>query len=249
MNMRLPTLPISAVIAGLAGVLLSACQAPDKSAAGRRTINVVGIGKAKTLPDQVEITIKAEFTRPAMKDAVRETQSTMDEVLSVSRKYVKEPSDIKTSSISANKDYEYDNRGKSIFKGYQASQAIDITLKDISRFEKFTAEILATRVSRIENLTFSNSKEDSILREVDLLAIDDAFNTAKKICERTHVTLGPILHISNYGPTNDEEMSGNQVRQRGSIGLYGKGFGGRGFQISPEILVYSKTAYITYAIE
>lgn len=247
--MKLPTLPILPVIAGLACMWLGACQAPEKPAAVHRTINVVGIGKAKTLPDQVEVTIKAEFTRPAMRDAVKETQVTIDEVLLVARKYVKDALDIKTSSISANKDYDYDNRGKSIFKGYQASQAIDITLKDISRFEKFTEEILATRVSRIENLTFSNSQADSILREVDLLAIDDANNSARKICERTHVKLGPILHISNYGPTDDEEMNGNQARRHGSIGLYGKGIGGRGFQISPEILIYSKTAYITYGIE
>lgn len=247
--MKLPILPNLAVVAGLAGLSLTACQSLDKPATGLRTINVVGIGKAKTLPDQVEITIKAEFTRPAMRDAVKETQHTMDEVLVAARKYVKESFDIKTSSISANKDYDYDNRGRSIFKGYQASQAIDITIKDISRFEKFTEEILATRISRIENLTFSNSKEDSILREVDLLAIDDAFNTAKKICERTHVKLGPILHISNYGPTGDEDADGNRGRRHGSIGLYGKGIGGRGFQISPEILVYSKTAFITYAIE
>jgi uncharacterized protein len=246
MNMTLPILPIFAITAGL---MIAACQSPDKPAAGRRTINVVGIGKAKTLPDQVEITIKAEFTRPAMRDAVKETQNTMDEVLLVARKYVKESFDIKTSSISANKDYDYDNRGKPIFKGYQASQAIDITIKDISRFEKFSEEILATRVSRIENLAFSNSKEDSILREVDLLAIDDAFNTAKKICERTHVKLGPILHISNYGPTGEEDANGNQARRHGSIGLYGKGIGGRGFQISPDILVYSKTAFIAYEIE
>jgi uncharacterized protein YggE len=166
----------------------------------------------------------------------------------VSKKYVVEATDIKTSSISANKDYDYE-RDRSVFKGYQASQAVDITLKDISRFEKFTEEILATRISRIENLTFSNSKADSIMREVDLLAIDDARTSAGKICERTGVKLGKILDISNYGPPDEDEQEWSSFRRRASIGLYGKGIGGRGFQVSPEILVYSKTAFITYEIE
>lgn len=131
-----------------------------------------------------------------------------------------------------------------------ASQTVDITLKDISRFEKFTEEILATRISQIENLAFSHSKEDSILREVDLLAIDDAHNSAQKICQRTQVKLGKILNISNYGGEEDDGESGrSRGYRRGRIGLYGKGIGGRGFQLSPEILVYSKAAFITYEIE
>jgi uncharacterized protein YggE len=226
---------------------LIGCQQLEKEESVARSINVVGIGKAKALPDQVEITIKAQFTKPAMKDAVRETQVTIDEVLKVARKYVKESFDIKTSSISANKDYDYE-RNRQVFKGYQATQAVDITLKNIAEFENFTEEMLATRISQIENLTFSHSKADSILREVDLLAIDDAHNSAQKICERTKVKLGKILRISNYGPTDDDDNGTRGVRH-GRIGLYGKGIGGRGFQISPEILVFSKSAYLTYEIE
>ncbi len=224
------------------------CQQGEIRNSTPRSISVVGIGKTKALPDQVEITIKAEFTKPAMKDAVSETQATMDEVLKVAKKYVKESFDIKTSSISANKDYRYEH-DKQVFQGYQASQAVDITLKDISKFEKFTEEILATRISQIENLTFSHSKADSILRDVDLLAIDDAHNSAQMICRRTEVKLGKILSISNYGM---EDGNGNESYpgiRRGRIGLFGKGIGGRGFQVSPEILNFSKEAYITYEIE
>ncbi len=228
--------------------LLVGCQTLEKREAAPRIIEVVGIGKIKTLPDQVEISIKSEFTRPNMRDAVRETQNTIDEVLKVARKYAKDSYDIKTSNISANKDYEYVGQ-KSVFRGYQASQAMDITLKDISRFEKFTEEILATRVSQIENLTFSNSQVDSILREVDMLAIDDARNSAEKICGRTHVKLGKILRISNYGPSAEDPAELDGPRVSGRIGLFNKEIGGRGFQVLPEIMVYSKTAFVTYEIE
>jgi uncharacterized protein YggE len=229
-------------------IILFGCQQTERPARSNRTISVIGIGKSKVLPDQVEVTIKAEFTRPAMKLAVTETQATMDEVLKVAKKYVKESFDIKTSSISSNKDYEY-SRDKRVFKGYQASQSVDITLKDISRFEKFTEEMLATRISQIENLTFSHSKKDSILREVDLLAIDDAHHSALKICERTQVKLGKILKISNYGPQVDDGDNIYSEAPSEGLNVYAKAMRVRGFQISPEILEFSKAAFITYEIE
>jgi uncharacterized protein len=229
-------------------ITLLGCQQSEKATRSFRTISVIGIGKTKVLPDQVEVTIKAEFTRPAMKQAVTETQATMDEVLKVAQRYVKESFDIKTSSISSNKDYEY-SQGKRSFKGYQASQAVDITLRDISRFEKFTEEMLATRISQIENLSFSHSKKDSILREVDLLAIDDAHHSALKICDRTQVKLGKILKISNYGPQAEDGDNFYSETPNEGLNVYAKAMRVSGFQISPEILEFSKSAFITYEIE
>ena len=45
----------------------------------------------------------------------------------------------------------------------------------------------------------------------------------------------------------DENRRGG--RRHSSIGLYGKAFGGRGFQVLPEILLYTKAAFVSYEIE
>lgn len=230
--------------------LLSGCQKIPPEKECRRIIQVSGVGKVKTLPDQVEITIKAGFTRAAMKEAMRETQATMAEVHRVTRKYIAEPAEMKTGSISAYKEYAWE-RNSQVFKGFQVSQSVDITLKDISRFEDFTREILATRITNIENLVFSHSKADSILRDMDLLALDDANASARKISQRAGVRLGKPLHISNSGPVEPSWLGENQgyAPRAAKMSYIGRTDGVAGFQISPEMLVFTREAFITYEIE
>ena len=61
----------------------------------------------KVVPDMVEISLRAYSVKPAMKDAVAETQAAVNQIIAVCRKYVVDPSDIKVSSISTNKAYDY----------------------------------------------------------------------------------------------------------------------------------------------
>src|SRR3712207_5343311 len=109
----------------------------------QKTINVTGQAKMKVVPDMVELSLRAYSVKPAMKDAVTETQAAVSQIIAVCRKYVVDPADIKVSSISTNKSYDYRN-GKEQFVGYDALQVLDVTLKDISKIEQFTEELLAT---------------------------------------------------------------------------------------------------------
>lgn len=107
---------------------------------GENRIRVSGEGKIRIMPDQVTLTINTAFTKPRMVDAVRETQATVDTVIALLQKYGNKKEDIKTSSVSANKDYQYiGNTNK--FIGYQAQQTIDFVLHDLSKFTELTGKL------------------------------------------------------------------------------------------------------------
>lgn len=76
-------------------LLLAACHQHEN-----KKISVVGEAKLKIVPDMVELSLRSENVRPAMKDAVAETQNTVNQVLAVCRKYMSDPADIKVSNIS-----------------------------------------------------------------------------------------------------------------------------------------------------
>lgn len=214
-----------------------------------KTINVTGQGKIKVVPDMVELSLRAYAVKPAMRDAVAETQAAVNEIIGVCRKYVVHPSDIKVSSISTNKAYEY-RGGKEQFLGYDALQVLDVTLKDISRIEKFTEELLATKISKIENIRYNHTRADSILREVNLMALEDARKTAEKMCAKMNTSLGRILYLSNF--ENNPRSSGRGMRYGGSdyeMNLYNKSFGGSGFKMTAEILEFEDAAYACFALE
>lgn len=113
------------LLPGSLSFLLLACQEPDPAMGTARTIQVVGFGKIRTAPDQVDLTVHAEFTRPAMVDAARLVHGALAEVRKVARTHVARAEDIRTTRVSTSKDYRWE-RDSQVFKGFNASQTMDI---------------------------------------------------------------------------------------------------------------------------
>lgn len=224
-------------------ILISSCGQVSKESENR--IRVSGEGKIRIMPDQVTLTINTTFTKPRMVDAVRETQATVDTVIALLQKYGHQKEDIKTSSVSANKDYQYiGNTNK--FIGYQAQQTIDFVLHDLSKFTELTGKLLETKISGIGSISFDHSKADSILREADLIAYDDALKSAKKLASRADVKIGKLLFLSNDGSASNEST---QYRTGMALETFNKGYGGEGFKIAPEVLEFKRTIFTEFEIK
>lgn len=224
-------------------ILISSCGSVSKESENR--IRVSGEGKIRIMPDQVTLTINTTFTKPRMVDAVRETQATVDTVIALLQKYGHQKEDIKTSSVSANKDYQYiGNTNK--FIGYQAQQTIDFVLHDLSKFTELTGKLLETKISGIGSISFDHSKADSILREADLIAYDDALKSAKKLASRADVKIGKLLFLSNDGSASNEST---QYRTGMALETFNKGYGGEGFKIAPEVLEFKRTIFTEFEIK
>ncbi len=224
-------------------ILITSCGPVSKESENR--IRVSGEGKIRIMPDQVTLTINTAFTKPRMVDAVRETQATVDTVIALLQKYGHQKEDIKTSSVSANKDYQYiGNTNK--FIGYQAQQTIDFVLHDLSKFTELTGKLLETKISGIGSISFDHSKADSILREADLIAYDDALKSAKKLASRADVKIGKLLFLSNDGSASNEST---QYRTGMALETFNKGYGGEGFKIAPEVLEFKRTIFTEFEIK
>ncbi len=209
-----------------------------------KSIKVLGEGKIRVKPDNVILNLNVSFTKPRMADAVSLAQATIDSVVQILQQYSTTENDIKTSSISANKAYEWNGR-TNVFTGFSASQSIDFVLNDISQFTALTGRLLETKINSISNIQFGHSKADSLLREADLLAYDDAFKSANKLCKRANVQLGNLLYVSNI----ESGYSGYNGYSSGeSINTYNKAYGGRGFRISPEVLEFGRTIVSEYSL-
>jgi uncharacterized protein YggE len=224
-------------------MFISSCAPVSKESENRTRVS--GEGKIRIMPDQVTLTINTTFTKPRMVDAVRETQATVDTVIALLQKYGHQREDIKTSSVSANKDYQYiGNTNK--FIGYQAQQTIDFVLHDLSKFTELTGKLLETKISGIGSISFDHSKADSILREADLIAYDDALKSAKKLATRADVKIGKLLFLSNDGSASNEST---QYRTGMALETFNKGYGGEGFKIAPEVLEFKRTIFTEFEIK
>ena len=233
--------PIPFALAGL--WLLAACHSSTPG-----NIQVTGQATMKVVPDMVELSLKASNTKPAMKDAVQQTEADINQILAVCHKYIPDGEDIKVSNIATDKDFRYENN-REIFDGYNARQVLDVRIRDIRQLEAFTEELMGTRISGIENVRYDHSKADSIQRVVNLMALKDAQLTAGKMCGQMNVRLGKITFLSNYPPgglpAGGAEAGGGDY----DLNLYRKGFGGRGFRMTSEILEFHDVAYAGFNID
>lgn len=209
----------------------------------QKKIRVSGEGKIRVMPDLVILTLDVSFTKPRMADAVKETQATVDTVLNILEQFGRRNIDIKTSNISANKEYDYSgNRER--FIGFKAQQSIDFVLNNLNQFTELTGKLLETKINSISQIQFNHSKADSILREADLLAYDDALKSATKLSNRSNVKLGKVLFISNNEMSSDYEGYSTGV----PINTYSKAYGGRGFRISPEVIEFKRNVVSEFEI-
>jgi uncharacterized protein YggE len=206
-------------------------------------IKVSGEGKIRVKPDLVILTIDVSFVQTRMADAVRLSQETVDSVVRILSTFGDKRNDIKTSSISANKEYNYE-RNRSVFVGYKAEQSIDFVLNDISKFTSLTAKLLTTKINSISQVQFGHSKADSLLREADLLAYDDALKSAQKLCDRANTKLGKLLYLTN----TETDFYPSVYSNTANINTFNKSYGGEGFKISPEILVFRRKIVSEYEI-
>jgi uncharacterized protein len=228
------------IIVFVSVVFLSCSNTTDTS-----KIRVVGEGKVRTMPNLVILTLEVGFTQPRMADAVTATQNTVDSVLLILQAYGQKQTDIKTSSISANKEYNY-NGNRQVFIGFNATQTIDFVLKDITRFTELTGKLLGTRISSISRIQFGHTRADSLLREADLLAYDDAFKSASKLATRADVKLGKVTYLSNG--SDFDPNSGSSYIPDNNINTYNKAYGGRGFTIAPEVLEFRRSVVAEYGL-
>ncbi len=225
--------------------LFFSCQSKNEP----RSISVTGTAKMKVVPDMVEVSLRAYTVKPAMRDAVAETQTAVNEILAVCKRYVTDPADIKVSSISTNKAYEYRNNSDQ-FIGYDAEQVLEVTLKNISQIERFTEELLATKISKIENVRYGHTKADSLLREVNLMALEDARKTAEKMCGKMNAGLGELMYLSNFERGSGAATGGTYYgRQEYDMNLYNKSFGGSGFKMTAEILEFGDEAFASFRLK
>ena len=86
-------------------------------------------------------------------------------------------------------------------------------------------------------LEYSDRLLDELTRRHELLAYDDALKSANKLTTRANIKLGKLLFISNDNSNGDEPEG---YSSGGRINTYNKGYGGRGFKISPEVIEFKR---------
>lgn len=157
-------------------------------------ITVNAEGKIKVVPDQVFISVSVETSGIKASDVKKENDKSIDKVLTFIKKMDLPNSDYSTQQVSLNQRFDYSDGTK---KEYEASQTINILLKDLSKYEDLMEGIVEVGVNRIDNVEFKSSKIAGYLIEARKLAIKNAKQKATDyISELPGQKVGKVISIN-----------------------------------------------------
>ncbi len=147
----------------------------------RRTISVSGNAEVKVVPDEVVISMSVETNNMILDKAREENDAKVSAILAMSRKFNIEDKLIQTDFLQV--EPRYDNQyapngsmSERKFLGYYVTKNITITIRDISKFEKFVAEALKLGTNYIGGTSFGTTE----IRKYRDQARLDAIRAAKE---------------------------------------------------------------------
>ena len=117
-------------------------------------ISVNGEGKVKVVPDQATILATIETKGNNAKEVKKQNDQKMEAVLKFIKKMNLAPADYNTQRVSLNPEYDYEKKKHN----YNATQTIEILLKDLSKYDELMEGLVDEGINRIDNVTFQSSK-------------------------------------------------------------------------------------------
>ncbi len=222
----------------------------------RHTISVYGHADVKVAPNEVEISMSVETHNFAIDKAREENDSKTSDILSMARKYSIEDKYIQTSymEVEPRYDQKYDANGHESernFSGYYVTKHISVTLRDISKFEKFIAEALKFGTNYIQNTSFATTELRKYKDQARLDAIRAAKEKAMALAGELGLKLGKPIMISENGirPSNAYDarwnFSSNLSREEANSASHPE----EGSSVAPGELKVEADVSVTFELE
>ncbi|WP_035672075.1 SIMPL domain-containing protein [Flavobacterium sp. 83] len=160
-------------------------------------INVSGEGKVKVVPDQATILATIETKGNNAKDVKKQNDQKIEAVLKFIKKMNLAPSDYNTQRVSLNPEYDYEKKKHN----YNATQTIEILLKDLSKYDELMEGLVDEGINRIDNVTFQSSKMAQYQSEARKLAMKEAKLKAEDYVSVLGQKVGRAMTISDNSQT------------------------------------------------
>lgn len=133
---RLPLIALPALIGGalLLGAAAPALAQTSTDAAFRATtFSLSAYGETRVAPDMATITLGVQTDAPTAADALKANGARMNQVMAALKKAGVAERDIQTSNLNLNAQYAYEQNQPPRLTGYQASNQVTITVRDLAK--------------------------------------------------------------------------------------------------------------------
>ena len=191
----------------LAASALTGCNqgAPTyitSSNAMQPTLNVSATGFADAAPDRARVSAGVVKQGKTAREAMMGNATLMTAVFEQLEAAGIAKSDITTSQLSLQPQYDYQDRRKPTIKGYEARNTVMVKTDDIEQIGAMLDALVRAGVNNINQVQFSVKDPKAALAKAREDAIREARAKAESMAEAAGVKLGPLMSMNENSHNN-----------------------------------------------
>lgn len=196
------------VLAASAAILLSACSpntTVSTSADALRTVSVSATGMADAVPDAARASLTVLATDPKSAEAAQSAAAvSTTKVIDALKAAGVDEADIATQGINVGPSYVFDSDGGQEQSGYQASQSLTVTLRDLTTAGSTLDSVIAAggNTARVDSLTTFVTDPTVAANNARAQAVDIAKAQAEQYAQLLGFSLGAVASVSESTMAN-----------------------------------------------
>ncbi len=158
-------------------------------------IVVTGEAELRATPDTLTLSLsiaETGFEVPAARDSVESRSIRLINALAA-LDIAKE--DIRSARLQITPHYNWNNKAQ-IYVGTEVSRTVDVTLRELSRYDNLIRSIIDAEVAQIHSTRLSSSKEKELRQEALAAAIADGMDKARIMVAHLPEQIGAVYSIA-----------------------------------------------------
>ncbi|GAB6195738.1 SIMPL domain-containing protein [Lysobacter xanthus] len=194
--------PLVLAIALASGVSMTAAAQPVSNAAvatDGTLLAVAAQAESRRAPDIATVSAGVVTQAADANTALRENAERMAKVVAAIRAAGVADRDVQTAGINLNPQYRYAENQPPAITGYQASNTVNVTVRDIGRLGRILDALVATGANQINGPTFDIDRKEPVYDEARRAALEKAQARAQMYAKALGLRVRRIVSIDETG--------------------------------------------------
>ena len=194
-----PLVLAAALALGAAPMTSSAQTLPVAVSADGTLLSVSSQAEARRVPDIATVSAGVVTQAADANAAMRANAEQMAKVVAAIKAAGIAERDVQTSGVNLNPQYRYAENQPPAITGYQASNNVNVVVRDVAKLGKILDALVATGANQVNGPSFDVEDKESAYDEARKLALDKAQQRAAMYAKSLGMQVRRIVSISEGG--------------------------------------------------
>lgn len=198
---------------------------------------VNGEHEIRVAPDTLTITLAISQTGFEVGEARNSVEQRSKQLITAFETLSIAPEDISSARLRITPHYNWNQKAQ-IYSGTEVSRTIEVTLRDLHRYDDLIRAIIDAGVAQIHSTRLSSSQEKEYRQEAMRKAITDGMKNGAMMVEHLPETLGPVYSISPRSSAGPHPQARYEVAAAGRKSAF-----------EPGTIIFKESLQIVFYLE